>query len=232
MANSTRSLLCSRVATFAANCSGARTCSSSVPSCTSPHVPRVLTLVSTFFRSPTPVASVCISPRPLCTCSSRSLTCLNDSPSRCSSVVCSFSSTVARIWSSLLAVSRCSARNATRRWCAIAPAAARWRRERADPVLVARRQRLDRARHGLQPLLHESHELRDDLAERGRLGREGVDQFRAHRAALLRMLRRTRDSSSRSSRSARSQACSSRRAACPGDRRPGRPRTTSSRTSR
>ena len=44
---------------------------SSASSCTSPQAPRVLTLVSTRLRSPTPTASVCISPRPWCTCSSR-----------------------------------------------------------------------------------------------------------------------------------------------------------------
>ncbi len=46
-----------------------------------------------------------MSPSPLCTCSSRSATCLNDWPSRSSSVVCSFSSTVARICSSFCALS-------------------------------------------------------------------------------------------------------------------------------
>ena len=78
----------------------------------------VLTLASTRFRSPTPAASVCISPSPLCTCSRRSDTCLNDAPRRCSSVACSFSSTVARISSSFFAFSlrstssRCSTRRA------------------------------------------------------------------------------------------------------------------------
>ena len=75
------------------------------PSCSSPQVPRVFTLVITRLRSPTLPASVCISPRPLCTCSSRSLTSLNDSPRRCSSVACSFSSTVRRISSSRAALS-------------------------------------------------------------------------------------------------------------------------------
>jgi len=37
-------------------------CSNSAPNWISPQVPRVLTLVRTFFKSPTPVASVCISP--------------------------------------------------------------------------------------------------------------------------------------------------------------------------
>ena len=68
-------------------------------------MPRDLTLVSTRLRSPTPEASVCISPSPLCTCSSRSLTSLNDSPRRRSSVSCSFSSTVRRICSSFSAFS-------------------------------------------------------------------------------------------------------------------------------
>ena len=84
MANSTRSALPSFVATFVPYCPGASTCSSSAPSCTSPHVPRVLTLVRTRLRSPTPDASACISPRPRCTCSRRSLTVRNDSPSRAS----------------------------------------------------------------------------------------------------------------------------------------------------
>src|SRR5574343_177043 len=105
MAKSTRSPLPGRVATLAENWSAVSNCSSSAESWTSPQVPRVLTLVSTRFRSPTPAASVCISPKPRCTCSSRSLTSLNDSPRRCSSVACSFSSTVRRISSSLLALS-------------------------------------------------------------------------------------------------------------------------------
>ena len=44
---------------------GERICSSSTDSCSSPKVPRTLTLVSTFLMSPTPRASPCISPRPL-----------------------------------------------------------------------------------------------------------------------------------------------------------------------
>jgi hypothetical protein len=43
------------------------------------------------------LASVCISPNPLCTCSSRSVTSAKDSPRRCVSVPWSFSSTVTRI---------------------------------------------------------------------------------------------------------------------------------------
>ena len=105
MANSTRSPLPGRVTTLAPYCSAVSTCSSSAASWTSPQVPRVLTLVSTFLRSPTPAASVCISPSPLCTSSRRSLTSRKESPSRCSSVACSFSSTVRRISSSLPALS-------------------------------------------------------------------------------------------------------------------------------
>ena len=44
-----------------------------------------------------------------CTCSSRSATCLKLSPRRCSSVACSFSSTVARICSSFFSLPSCSA---------------------------------------------------------------------------------------------------------------------------
>ena len=109
IANSTRSLLPGTVATLVAYCSGVNTCSSSAASCTSPKMPRVFTLVSTRFSEPTSRASPCISPRPLCTCSSRSATCLKLSPSRCSSVACSFSSTVARICSSFFSLPSCSA---------------------------------------------------------------------------------------------------------------------------
>ena len=109
MANSTRSALPGTVATLVAYCSGVNTCSSSPASCTSPKMPRVLTLVSTRFSEPTSRASVCISPRPLCTCSSRSATCLKLSPRRCSSVACSFSSTVARICSSFFSLPSCNA---------------------------------------------------------------------------------------------------------------------------
>ena len=80
------------------------------PSCISPTIPRVLTLESTFFKSPTPLARVCISPNPLYTCSSLSLTKRNDCPMRSSKVFCSFSSTVARICSSLLPLSSCMVR--------------------------------------------------------------------------------------------------------------------------
>jgi hypothetical protein len=71
-------------------------------------MPRLFTFVSTRLSEPTSRASVCISPRPLCTCSSRSATCLKLSPSRCSSVACSFSSTVARICSSLASLPCCN----------------------------------------------------------------------------------------------------------------------------
>ncbi len=104
-AYSTRSLAPGCTATLAAYCSGVSMSSSNMPSCTSPQPPRDFTLVSTRFRSPTPVARDCISPRPLCTCSSRSLTSWKLSPRRFSSVPCSFSSTVARICSSLASFS-------------------------------------------------------------------------------------------------------------------------------
>ena len=64
IANSTRSPLPRRTSTFLAYCAGVSICSRIISSCTSPHVPRVFTLVRTFFRSPTPVASCCISPSP------------------------------------------------------------------------------------------------------------------------------------------------------------------------
>ena len=93
------------VSTFFAYCAGANTCSRSAPSCTSPKVPRVLTLLSTRLSEPTSLASFCISPMPRCTCSSRSATWRKLSPSRCSRVACSFSSTVARICSSFFSLS-------------------------------------------------------------------------------------------------------------------------------
>ena len=99
-ANSTRAPLPAMVSTFLAYCSGVSTCSSSISSCTSPQVPRVLTLVSTRFKSPTPSASCCISPSPWWTRSSRSDTCWNEAVRRVSKVACSFSSTVLRISSS------------------------------------------------------------------------------------------------------------------------------------
>ena len=71
-------------------------------------MPRTFTLVSRCLRSPTPCASVCISPRPRCTISSRSATCLKLSPSRACKVDCSFSSTVWRISSSLALLLCCS----------------------------------------------------------------------------------------------------------------------------
>ena len=105
MANSTRLPVPGIVSTFVAYCWAVSTSESSAASWTSPHIPRDLTLASTRFRSPTPVASVCISPRPRCTCSRRSETIRNESPRRCSRVAESFSSTVARICSSLAALS-------------------------------------------------------------------------------------------------------------------------------
>jgi hypothetical protein len=108
MAKSTRCPLRGLVSICLANWSGVSTCSSKASSCTSPNTPRVFTLVSTRCRLPTPTASVCISPSPLCTCSSRSATCLKLSLRRVSSVLCSFSSTVLRISSSLAAFVCCS----------------------------------------------------------------------------------------------------------------------------
>ena len=108
MAKSTTFLLPGRVATWAAYWSPTNTCSSSEANCASPKMPRVLTLLSRCFKSPTPWARVCISPRPLCTCSSWSATCLKPAPRRACNVVCSFSSTVARISSSLAALVVCS----------------------------------------------------------------------------------------------------------------------------
>ena len=108
MAKSTVFLLPGCVATCAAYWSTVNTCSSSADSCASPKIPRVLTLVSRCFRSPTPCARVCISPKPLWTCSSLSATCLKLSPKRVSKVVCSFSSTVLRISSSLAELLACN----------------------------------------------------------------------------------------------------------------------------
>ena len=68
-------------------------------------MPRVLTLDSTFLRSPTPTARVCISPSPLYTCSRRSLTSAKLWFIFSSSVFCSFSSTVWRISASCLLLS-------------------------------------------------------------------------------------------------------------------------------
>ena len=109
-ANSTRAPLPGSVSTFFAYWSTVSTCSSSISSCTSPQVPRVFTLVSTRFRSPTPSASCCISPRPWWTFSSRSDTCWNEALKRVSSVACSFSSTVLRISSRRAPLSACKSR--------------------------------------------------------------------------------------------------------------------------
>ena len=115
-ANSTRSSEPSRVLTLRSYCEEVSTSSSSAPSCTSPQVPRALTLVSTLLRSRTPPASSCISPRPFCTASRRSLTSLKDSPRRFSSVPCSFSSTVCRISSSFFELLSCISRT---RWSSV-----------------------------------------------------------------------------------------------------------------
>ena len=96
-ANSTRSEAPGLVATFSRYWSGVRMSARIAPSCTSPKIPRAFTLPSTRLRSPTPVAMDCMSPRPLYTASSWSLTCLNDADRRSLSVRESFSSTVARI---------------------------------------------------------------------------------------------------------------------------------------
>ncbi len=90
-------------------------------SCTSPQPPRFLTLLSTRLRSPTPVASCCISPSPRWTCSSRSETSLNEASRRVLRVVCSFSSTVPRICSSLAALSACSSFRRSSRVLRISP---------------------------------------------------------------------------------------------------------------
>ncbi|MCY1544936.1 hypothetical protein D9M68_808500 [compost metagenome] len=108
MANSTTASLPGTGLTLLAYWSGVMLSSIRRASCTSPQVPRDFTLVSTRFRSPTPAASACISPSPLCTASRRSDTSLKDSPRRCSSVAWSFSSTVRRISSSLALLSVCN----------------------------------------------------------------------------------------------------------------------------
>ncbi len=105
IAYSTRSWVSGRTAALTTYWRSASISDSSAPSCTSPQMPRDLTLVSTFFRSPTPVASERISPRPLYTCSRRSLTSEKLSPRRLLSVLCRFSSTVLRISSSFTLVS-------------------------------------------------------------------------------------------------------------------------------
>ena len=104
-ANSTTFLLPGFVATFSSYCSGERISLSIAPSWISPKIPLVFTFESTFFKSPTPAATVCISPKPLYTCSRRSLTSLNDLSILSSRVFCSFSSTVCCIFSSCLLLS-------------------------------------------------------------------------------------------------------------------------------
>ena len=108
MAYSTSSLDAGRTLTFLSYCSGARICSRMAPNCTSPQVPRSLTLVKTRLRSPTPVAKVCISPSPRCTASSLSLTILKDSPMRFSKALCNCSSTVFCICSSFFSLLSCN----------------------------------------------------------------------------------------------------------------------------
>ena len=60
-------------------------------------MPRVFTPESTCFRLPTSAARLCISPRPLYTCSSWVLTARKESVMRFCSASCNFSSTVPRI---------------------------------------------------------------------------------------------------------------------------------------
>jgi hypothetical protein len=72
-ANSTRKLLPGTVLHVRPRIAAASVLRQGAPRrCTSPHVPRVFTLPSTRFKSPTPTASDCISPSPRCTCSRRS----------------------------------------------------------------------------------------------------------------------------------------------------------------
>ena len=109
MAYSTRWVLPGMVATLVSYCSGARISSRMAPSWISPKMPRVLTPDSTCFRPPTSAARLCISPRPLYTCSSWALTALKLSVTRFCRASCSCSSTVQRISSSFWAFCACKA---------------------------------------------------------------------------------------------------------------------------
>ncbi len=82
-------------------CSGENICSSCWPTRNSPTPPRDLTLEKIFLRSPTPVASSFISPRPFWTSPRWVVTWPKDSVRRVWRVEWSFSSTVWRISSSL-----------------------------------------------------------------------------------------------------------------------------------
>ena len=109
MAYSTRWVLPGMVATLVSYCSGARISSRIAPSWISPRMPRVLTPESTCFSPPTSAARLCISPKPLYTCSSWSLTALKLSVTRFCSASCNCSSTVWRISSSFWAFCACMA---------------------------------------------------------------------------------------------------------------------------
>ena len=103
-ANSTTSPF-SLVCTLASYCPGARNCSKSILSCTSPTPPRILTLLKTFLRPPTSCARVCISPSPFCTSNSCFPTVSKLFPILSVSVLSSFSSTVCLIFSNFSLVS-------------------------------------------------------------------------------------------------------------------------------
>ena len=104
IANSTNSVPLFFVLTLASYCSGLIICSSNAPNCTSPNVPRIFTLLSTFFSPPTSWARDFISPRPFCTFSSCERTISNDCPIRSFNVFCNFSSTIRRISSKRFSV--------------------------------------------------------------------------------------------------------------------------------
>ena len=87
-ANSTRSCEPGTTATFSSYCEFVSDSDKIARSRASPQMPRVFTPESTRFRSPTPSASLRISPTPLYTFSSCPFTSRNDSPSRASSVRC------------------------------------------------------------------------------------------------------------------------------------------------
>ena len=104
IANSTNSVPLFFVFTLASYCSGLIICSSNAPNCTSPKVPRIFTLLSTFFNPPTSCARDFISPSPFCTFSSWERTISKDCPMRSFSVFCSFSSTISRMSSKRFSV--------------------------------------------------------------------------------------------------------------------------------
>ena len=104
MANSTNSVAFFLVLTFAAYCSGLSIWSNKAPNCTSPNVPRVFTLLKTFFNPPTSCARLFISPNPFCTFSSCERTISKDCPIRSFNVFCNFSSTICRMSSNRFSV--------------------------------------------------------------------------------------------------------------------------------